>query len=139
MAARVPLVLVVGEIQQLQAGDYLSNNIGNLFFFSNGAVGKIPGYWTCPFAGTITGWNITVDAGTITIKVWKVGTGTAHPTNANSINTSGLSLSTGTSVHSTTVTDFTTVDVNVGDVFAVEITASSGVSDVGGSIEITKD
>jgi hypothetical protein len=96
------------------------------------------GYWTCPFAGTISAWNLTVDAGTITVKIWKIATGTAHPTNADSINTSGISLSSGTSIRSTTLTDFTTTAVAIDDIFAVEITAVSGVFDFGGSIEITR-
>jgi hypothetical protein len=99
---------------------------------------KITGYWTCPYAGNITAWNLNVDAGTITVKIWKVATGTAAPTNANSINTSGLSLSTGTAIHSTTLSDFTTTAVAAGDIFACEITAVAGVTDFGGSIEITR-
>jgi hypothetical protein len=101
--------------------------------------GKLPGYWTCPFSGTITGWNITLDTGTITLKVWKKATGTAKPTSADSINTSGISLSTGTNVRSVTLTDFTTLAVAAGDIFAAEITAvGGGVTDFGGSIEITQ-
>ncbi len=100
--------------------------------------GKLAGYWTCPFAGTISAWNLTVDAGTITIKIWKIATGTAHPTSADSINTSGIALSAGTHLHSTDLSDFTTTAVAAGDTFVCEITAVSGVSDFGGSIEITK-
>jgi hypothetical protein len=102
------------------------------------ATGKIRGYWVAPYSGTIVAWNLTVDAGTLTIKVWKIATGTAHPTNANSINTSGVSLSTGTSIRSTNVTDFTTVAVAAGDILAVEITAVSGVTEMSGGIEIQK-
>jgi len=101
-------------------------------------VGKLPGYWTCPFAGTITAWNITVDAGTITLKVWKIASGTVKPTSINSINTSGVSLSSGTSIHGISLTDFITTSVAVGDIFAIEVTAASGVVDLGGSIEITR-
>lgn len=102
------------------------------------STGKLPMYWTCPYSGTISAWNITVDAGTITVKVWKKATGTVHPTSSDSINTSGIALSTGTSIHSTTLSDFTTLVVTAGDIFAVEVTASSGVFDLGGSIEITQ-
>jgi hypothetical protein len=102
------------------------------------ATGKLPMFWTCPFAGTITHWNITVDAGTITVKIWKIATGTAKPTSANSINTSGISLSTGTAIRSATLTDFTTLAVAVGDIFAAEVTAVSGVTDFEGAIEITQ-
>jgi hypothetical protein len=41
-----------------------------------------------------------------------------------------------TKKHSTDLSDFTTVDVAVGDVFACEITAVNGLEDFGGSIEI---
>jgi hypothetical protein len=99
--------------------------------------GKFAGYWTAKYSGTITGWDITADAGTITIKVWKKAAGTAKPTSADSINTSGVSLSTGTHINSNTVSDFTTTAVTAGDVFAVEVTTVSGVFDVGGSIQIT--
>lgn len=145
MALRLPVVIVDGELQQLQPGDSIpagSAGVGNFTFGLKRAAGliteKIAGYWTCPFAGTITGWNLTVDAGTITVKIWKIATGTTKPTSANSINTSGISLSAGTSVHSTTLTDFTTTAVAIGDIFACEITAVAGVIDFGGSIEITK-
>ncbi len=144
MAVRTPLVLVAGEIQQLQAGDTIPGGsvVSNLVFGLKRTAGvpvaKLAGYWTCPFAGTITAWNLTVDTGTITVKIWKIATGTAHPTSANSINTSGLSLSSNTSIHSTDLSDFTTTAVAVGDIFAVEVTVVSGVLDFGGSIEITR-
>lgn len=145
MAVRIPIVIVNGELQQLQPGDTIpggSAGVGNFVFglkrSSGVPVGKIAGYWTCPFAGTISAWNLSVNAGTITVKIWKIATGTAVPTNANSINTSGISLSTGTSIHSTSLGDFTTLAVVVGDIFACEVTAVSGVNDFGGSIEITR-
>ena len=145
MAVKIPLVLTNGEIEQLQSGDTIpgsSGGIGNFIFglkrSSGVATGKLGGYWTCPFAGTITAWNISVDTGTITVKIWKIATGTAHPTSADSINTSGISLSSNTSIHSTDTTDFTTTTVSIGDIFAAEITAVSSVLDFGGSIEITK-
>lgn len=73
------------------------------------STGKFPGYLTLPYAGTITAWSIGVDVGTCTVKVWKIATGTAIPTSANSINTSGVAISSGTYVRSTTLTDFTSV------------------------------
>ena len=83
-------------------------------------------------AGTIIGWDITVDDGTgsgtcasctATVKFWKVATGTSTPTSGNSINTSGVSLSTGTSVSSATLTDFTSTAVSKGDRIAVDLSA----------------
>ncbi len=50
-------------------------------------------YTTIPYACTISAWNITVDTGTATVDIWKVATGTAIPTNGNSI-TSAATAST---------------------------------------------
>lgn len=80
-------------------------------------------YLTVPFACTIAGYNIAIDAGTITLKTWKVATGTAIPTSGNSISTSGVGVASGTAIHSTTVTDFTTTTVAANDIVAVAITA----------------
>jgi hypothetical protein len=78
-------------------------------------------YFISPFACTIAAWNITVDTGTITFDVWKIATGTAIPTIANTITASALpAISTGTAIHSTTLTAWTT-SVSANDVFAVQI------------------
>lgn len=102
------------------------------------ATGKTKGFVTVPYAGAITGWNITTDAGTCTVKTWKIATGTAKPTIANVISTSGVSLSSGTAVRSSTVTDFTSTTVSAGDIFAWDITAVSGVKELTFELEITK-
>jgi hypothetical protein len=57
---------------------------------------------------------------------------------ANNINTSGISISSGTSIRSTSLGDFTTLAVAADDIFAWEITAVAGVTNFGGSIEITR-
>ena len=80
-------------------------------------------YVTVPFACTIAAWNITVDTGTITFDIWKIATGTAIPTIANTITASALpALSTGTAIHSTTLTGWTTA-VSANDIVGVEINA----------------
>ena len=79
-------------------------------------------YVTVPYACTITGWDINVDAGTATVKFWRKATGTAIPTSSDSINTSGVAISTGTSVHSTTTSDFTSTAVAAFDIIAANIT-----------------
>lgn len=84
------------------------------------------GYFTVPFACTIQGWSIQVDTGTATVKWWKVASGTAVPTSSNSISVSGVSLSTGTVVQSTNVTDFTTTTVSAGDIISADLSAVSG-------------
>jgi hypothetical protein len=80
-------------------------------------------YQPVPFGCSIVGWNILVDAGTATVKVWKKATGTAIPTVSDSISTSGLAISTGTNLKSTTLSDFTATTVTAWDIVAVNITA----------------
>jgi len=78
-------------------------------------------YFTVPFACTIAAWNITVDTGTITFDVWKIATGSAIPTIANTITAAALpAISSGTAVHSTTLTAWTT-SVTANDIFGVNI------------------
>jgi hypothetical protein len=91
------------------------------------ATGKTSGFYTHPHIATLVGWNFAVDAGTATVTIWKIAAGTAVPTVANSISTSGVSISTGTAVQSTTMTDFTTTAVTANDIFAYNISAVSGV------------
>jgi hypothetical protein len=82
-------------------------------------------YITVPIACTISGYNLLIDAGTITVKFWKKATGTAIPTSSDSISTSGVGISTGTAIHSTTTSDFTTTTVTANDILAVNVTAVS--------------
>jgi len=84
--------------------------------------------YTQPIAAacTITGFDIEVDTGTATVKFWKVAAGTALPDVGNSISTSGVAISTGTVLHSTTTSDFTTLAVAANDVIAMTNTATSG-------------
>lgn len=88
----------------------------------------ILGYMSVPFACTISGWSISVDAGTATVKTLKVAAGTAIPTlGSNSISTSGVAISTGTVIQSTTLTDFTTTTVTANDIVAADLITTSGV------------
>jgi hypothetical protein len=91
-------------------------------------------YMTVPVACTINAWNLLIDGGTITVKFWKVATGTAIPTSANSINTSGVAISTGTAIHSTTLTDFTTTTVSANDIMAMNVTTNSGAKFVSATL-----
>jgi hypothetical protein len=92
----------------------------------------------CTFAGTITGYTIAADAGTCTIKTWKKATGTAIPTISDVISTSGVSLSSGTLVRSSTVSDFTTTTVTSNDVFIVQATSVATAKYISFTLEITK-
>ncbi len=94
--------------------------------------------WTCPYSGTITGYSISANTGTCTLKTWKKANGTAIPTIADVISTSGVSLSTGTHIRSSTVSDFTTTTVTAGDMFMAQVTATSGPTDITFQVEITK-
>lgn len=87
-------------------------------------------YFTVPFACTITGWNMTVDTGTATVDVWKIASGTAIPTVSNSITASALpAIASGTALHSTTLTGWTT-SVAANDVFAFNLSAVSSATKV---------
>ena len=78
-------------------------------------------YTTVPYSCTIQAWNITVDAGTATVDIWKVATGTAIPTVANTITASATpAISTGTAIHSTTLTGWTT-SVAANDIFGFNL------------------
>ncbi len=102
------------------------------------STGKIGGYITCPYTASITAWSIGVDTGTATVKVWKVATGTAVPTAANSINTSGVSISSGTYIRSATLTDFTDTTVTANNILAFNIEAVSGATQITFALELTK-
>jgi hypothetical protein len=76
-------------------------------------------YFTIPYSCTISAWNITVDAGTVTFDILKVATGSAIPT--SSITASALpALSTGTALHSTTLTSWTT-SVAANDIVGIKL------------------
>lgn len=88
-------------------------------------------YLTVPFACAISAWNITADTGTVSFDVWKVATGTAIPTISNTIMTGGyLSLASGTALHSTTLTTFTTTTVSTNDILGINLEAVSGATEV---------
>jgi hypothetical protein len=98
----------------------------------------------CQFSGTIVAYNICCSDGaggaaTCTIKTWKVANGTAQPTSGNSINTSGVAISSGTSTgRVTTLSDFTSTTVTAGDMFIATATAVSGAKAITFTLEILK-
>ncbi len=95
--------------------------------------------WTCPYSGTITDWTISVNTGTCTLKVWKKANGTAIPTIADVINTSGVSIASGTHTpRGNSLSDFTTTTVTAGDMFIAQVTATSGPTDITFQVEITR-
>jgi hypothetical protein len=119
--------VAVGDPTLTQRG--ISFSIGAPGSTALTAAATTTSYVTVPFACTISAWNLLVDAAdTITVKFWKVASGTAIPTSSNSINTSGVSISTGSAVHSTTMTDFTSTAVTANAVMAMNVTAVGGTA-----------
>lgn len=116
----------------------LSFSIGDPAGSALSAASTTTDYITVPFACTITGYNLLVDAGTITVKFWKVATGTAIPTSGNSISTSGVAISSGTAIHSTTVSDFTTTAVAANDIIAVNVTSVATAKYLNAVLECTQ-
>jgi hypothetical protein len=99
-----------------------------VFVFDGGGAALTSGktiYLRIPFACTVTDWSImSTTAETVTAKLWRVAAGgTAIPTVSNSISTSGVSLSSGTAVLSTTLTDFTSTSIAANDLLAANLTA----------------
>ena len=80
-------------------------------------------YYTIPNACKLSAWSIGVDAGTATVKFWRVANGTATPTSGNSINTAGVAISSNTYIKSGTLSDFTLTQFNALDVMAAQLTA----------------
>ncbi|MEQ1948718.1 MAG: hypothetical protein ABL995_16130 [Bryobacteraceae bacterium] len=92
-------------------------------------------YVTIPFACTLHGWNMAADQGTATVTIWKVAAGTAIPTVSNSISTAGISLAAGTSIHSTDMTDFTSVAVAPNDILGIHLSAVSSTQFLNTTLE----
>ena len=81
-------------------------------------------------------WNILVDAGTCTITFWRIASGTAIPTVANTISTAGVAISSGTAIHSTTLTDFTDTTLDKNDIIGVHLEAVATATLVNVVIEV---
>lgn len=84
------------------------------------------GYIRAPYDATITGYTILTDtSATVTLDVWKIASGTALPTNSNSITASAKpTLTADDVIHSTTLTGWTT-SVTAGDLIAWEVEANN--------------
>lgn len=113
----------------------LSFSIGDPGGSALSAASTTTAYITVPFACTIAAYNLVIDAGTITVKFWKKATGTAIPTSSDSINTSGVAISSGTAIHSTTVSDFTTTTVAANDIVAMNVSTVATAKFVNGVLQ----
>lgn len=101
------------------------------------STGKVKGYFTVPYTATISAWNVVCDtASAVAFEVWKVGTGTAAPTVANVIGTNWLS--TGTALHSTDLTRFTTTNVTADDIFAFYLKTNTAATEISVTLQLTK-
>ena len=101
--------------------------------FYQGGAGLTAGqvlYGVASGSCTIKSWSIQADNGTATVKVWKIAAGSSNPTVSNSINTSGVSLSSGNFVSSTTLTDFTATTVTAGDLLGFDLFAVTSATQV---------
>ena len=125
----LPLDLGAGV---LRSGQFLINGGASVI-----TTGLQPGFFVCPFAGTITGVTLIANtSGSIQLDVWKAATGNI-PTSANTIVASDPpKLSTAQQSTDTTLTGWTTT-VSVGDVFAISVTSVSGISSLSVSLAIT--
>jgi hypothetical protein len=110
---------------RLHSPFYTLYNAGAALVASTTSIGG----FTVPTACTIASWDIDVSpSDTATVKTYKVATGTTHPASGNSISTSGVAISSGSHVHSTTLTDFTTTSAAAYDVFGFALTAVGGTA-----------
>lgn len=97
---------------------------GGSFVSSDGVTALTAGatsYFTIPYTCTISAWNIVVDAGTATVDIWKIATGTSKPTGANTITASATpAIAANTAVRSTTLTGWTTA-VAANDIIGINL------------------
>lgn len=122
-------VATVSTVSTARAITYSFN--GNGAALSAGA----KAYLTVPFACTISAWNMSLDTGTATVDAWKVATGTAIPTVANTITASATpAIASGTSIHSTTLTGWTTA-VAANDIMGFNLKAVSAATFVNLTLE----
>ncbi len=116
-------VVTVAAVAGTAAATIKARSFGTTFGDTGGSAltsGSVV-YFTVPYACTIAAWNATVDAGTVTFDIWKIATGTAIPTVTNTITASALpAISTGTAIHSTTLTAWTTT-VTANDIFGIQL------------------
>jgi hypothetical protein len=97
--------------------------------FDGGGVALTAGktvYTTIPFACTDVAWNITVDAGTATVDVWRKATGTAIPTAGDAITGTGAgrpAIAANTAIHSTNLTGWSSTAMAKNDIIGVNLQA----------------
>lgn len=118
-ASTTPTVSASATVLTRSFGTTWGDKFGSALVAGASGAGDVS--FTVPYACTIAAWNMTLDAGTATIDVWKIATGTAIPTVTNTITASALpAIASGTALHSTTLTGWTTA-VAANDIFVLQI------------------
>lgn len=111
---------------------------GATFVSSDGVTALTAGataYFTMPYACTIAAWSVSANAGTATVDIWKIATGTAIPTVANTITAAAIpALSSGTSVRSTNLTGWTTT-VSANDIIGINLKIVATATQVNLTVE----
>ena len=111
---------------------------GASFISSDGVTALTAGataYFTIPYTCTISAWNIAVNAGTATVDIWKIATGTAIPTGANTITASATpAIAANTAVRSTTLTGWTT-SVAANDIVGINLEVVATATQVNLTVE----
>lgn len=122
----------------LQAGASIQNPTFKRMFGASvdgggsNIVAGFMGYYTVGYSGAITGWSTTAKGTnpTCTYDIWKIATGTAVPTNSNTI-TGGSgnrpALVTGNALRSTNTTNWT-VNFTAGDVFGFNLDTTANAT-----------
>lgn len=126
----------------LSGGGGGSGTLHGANFLINGGVsviptGQQPGFFVCPFAGTITGVTLIANAsGSCQVDIWKVATGSI-PTVANTIVASDPpKLVSQQQSTDTTLTGWTKT-ISAGDVFAISVTSATTITSLSISLAIT--
>ena len=92
-------------------------------------------YLTVPFACTISAWNMSVDQGSASVDIWKVATGSSVPTIGNSITAAAPpTISSGTAIHSTLLTGWTTA-VTTNDIVGINLKSVASATFVNLTVE----
>jgi hypothetical protein len=101
----------------------------------------VKGYIQVPYACTVDAWRIFADAsGSIVIDVWKDTYAAFPPTDADSMPGSGKepTLSSAQKAEDTNVTDWTTDDINAGDVIGFNVDSATTVKRVTLQLFVTR-
>lgn len=126
----------------VQGGGHETRSFGGSF--DGGGSALTPGktvYTTVPFACTVQAWNIVLDAGTATVDVWRVATGTAIPVAGDSITGVGAGrpvIVANTAIHSTNLTGWTSTAMAKNDIIGVNLEAVATATYVNLVVECQK-